>query len=340
MCLSAINSPPYESRKKVALQYRICSAENAKEMHMHSVNSFLGKPTGIPDEKMIRDPIWSTWAQYKANINESTVLEFARKINEYDFKVSQIEIDDNWESCYGDAVFDQSDDKFPDPKSLISAIKEELGYRVTLWVHPFVNFGCQSWMEGALPPKSYFIKDKKGKEGIGNLPGLVWWWQGVLASYVDFTNPEAVTWWSSRLQQLRDEYGIDSFKFDAGESNWLPSSLLLNDSIPRENWPAAFTPAYVDAVSKFGPMIEVRVGLRTQKYPIFVRMLDKDSHWGFDNGVKTLIPTLLQMSMVGKYLSVVQCLFTSWIILASFLNQDTPSFCPIWWEETGMETTP
>ena len=47
-------------------------------------------------------------------------------------------------------------------------------------------------------------------------------------------------------------------------------------------------------------MIEVRVGRRTQNYPIFVRMLDKDSHWGYDNGLKTLLTTLLQMSMVGK----------------------------------------
>ena len=47
-------------------------------------------------------------------------------------------------------------------------------------------------------------------------------------------------------------------------------------------------------------MIEVRVGRRTQTYPIFVRMLDKDSRWGFDNGLKTLVTTLLQMSIVGK----------------------------------------
>lgn len=110
---------------------------------------------------------------------------------------------------------------------------------------------------------------------------------------------EAVEWWSARLERLRSKYGIDSFKFDAGESNWLPSSILLHEEIPTSVWPAIFTSSYVDAVSKFGPMIEVRVGRRTQKYPIFVRMLDKDSNWGFDNGLKTLVTTLLQMSMVG-----------------------------------------
>ena len=87
----------------------------------------------------------------------------------------------------------------------------------------------------AVPPKSYFVRDKKGKTGIGNLPGLTWWWQGVLASYVDFTNAEAVQWWSQRLERLRIDYGIDSFKFDAGESNWLPSSIVLNEEIDQNH---------------------------------------------------------------------------------------------------------
>ena len=57
--------------------------------------------------------------------------------------MTQIRIlDDNWEVCYGDAIFDTSEHKFPDPKGMIAKIKEELGYRVTIWVHPFVNLGA------------------------------------------------------------------------------------------------------------------------------------------------------------------------------------------------------
>ena len=57
---------------------------------------------------------------------------------------------------------------------------------------------------------------------------------------------------------------------------------------------------YAEAVSQFGSMIEVRVGRSAQNLPIFVRMLDKDSNWGYENGLKTMVTTLLQMSFAGK----------------------------------------
>ena len=63
---------------------------------------------------------------------------------------------------------------------------------------------------------------------------------------------------------------------------------------------------YVETVTKFGGMIEVRVGHRTQHLPAFVRMLDKDSTWNYDNGLKTLIPSLLHF---GKKICIHQSNF-------------------------------
>ena len=95
-------------------------------------------------------------------------------------------------------------DKFPDPAGMVKTLKEELGFRVTLWIHPFINLECPSWMGAARPDSSFLVRDTKGKEGIGNLPGLVWWWQGVLAGYIDFSNPAAVDWWRVRPIQVFD----------------------------------------------------------------------------------------------------------------------------------------
>ena len=103
---------------------------------------------------------------------------------------------------------------------------------------------------------------------------MVYWWQGDLAGYVDFTNEAATDWWKQRLETLRAETGIDSFKFDAGEANWLPSSYVLHSSSAATGtWPHSFTSAYVEAATAFGGMIEVRVGRNTQHAPVFVREL-------------------------------------------------------------------
>lgn len=68
---------------------------------------------------------------------------------------------------------------------------------------------------------------------------------------------------------------------------------------PIEDHPIALTSDYVRAVSKFGSMIETRAAHQTQDLPIFLRMMDKDTRWTFENGLPTLITTLLQLNMVG-----------------------------------------
>jgi len=52
------------------------------------------------------------------------------------------------------------------------------------------------------------------------------WWNGN-GSYIDFTNPKAATWWSNALRDLLAKSGIDTFKFDAGETSWYVMLKLL-----------------------------------------------------------------------------------------------------------------
>ena len=58
---------------------------------------YLGKPKGHPNVKMISEPIWTTWAKYKKDISDKTVLEFGKDIRNHGYKGGQLEIDDNWE---------------------------------------------------------------------------------------------------------------------------------------------------------------------------------------------------------------------------------------------------
>jgi len=117
------------------------------------------------------------------------------------------------------------------------------------------------------------------------------------AATIDFTNPRAVTWWVARLKRLQN-LGIDTFRFDAGEVSWLPQVPTLNGSLELQ--PGIFTQEYVRKLAtNFDRNIDVRVGWLTQDLPIFVRMIDKDTRWTWNNGLPTVITTLLQMNLNG-----------------------------------------
>ncbi|KAL7641349.1 UNVERIFIED_CONTAM: hypothetical protein RMT77_008488 [Armadillidium vulgare] len=290
MCFSSRYERPFvseDSNSPITLTYHLCYGDDIRQVYELSFPQFFSYPNGIPDEKMMTFPIWSTWAEYQTDINESKVLQFARSIKEKGFPNCQVEIDDKWETCYGDALFDSQ--KFPDPKNMVNAL-HEMGFRVTLWIHPFINNNCQSFSYA--DQKKYLIKDKNGNTQLTS------WWQGKnIAGIIDFTNDEAVSWWTGRLKELLKKTGLDGFKFDAGETFWLPKNYTLE--IEKKFWPNAYSTSYVDAVSNFGNICEVRVGYKSQKHPLFVRMLDKNSLWSSENGLRTLIPSLLHSGLLG-----------------------------------------
>lgn len=57
----------------------------------------MNKPVGPPNEKMVSEPIWTTWAKYKKEIDDQVVRDFADDILNHGFRGGQLEIDDDWE---------------------------------------------------------------------------------------------------------------------------------------------------------------------------------------------------------------------------------------------------
>ncbi|ODN05937.1 hypothetical protein Ocin01_00778 [Orchesella cincta] len=268
LCISAKNEYPYKFRENLELKYDVCVGNNIRHVHQSTFPTFYEKPTRSPDQDMILKPFWSTWNEFNANVNQSIVIQHARRILEEGFSTnSHFEIDDGWEECYGQNTFNSV--KFPDPAGMVQELNE-LGFRVTLWTHIFINYECKELFNEAFS-KGYLLKDKKGKSAF-------------------------TTWWHGDAGVVN--YGIDAFKFDAGETDRLPWEFVLTEG-SELSYPNDFTRAYVDAVSLFGGLIEVRTGSRSQGLPIFTRMLDKGSRWGYDNGLQSLIPSLLQFGILG-----------------------------------------
>jgi hypothetical protein len=90
-------------------------------------------------------------------------------------------------------------------------------------------------------------------------PLLTSWWDGLAAIILDTTNTNSTQFFIGQLEQIRASTGIDSFKFDAGEYEWLPKNPWLANA---KETPEQYCSEYARMSAKLGPMIEIRVGCK------------------------------------------------------------------------------
>jgi len=284
------------------IDYIVIPASNTREVFEEFV-SIAGRPGRAPPFLLLEKPIWSTWAEYKKDVDQERVLSYARSIVESGFPYSVMEIDDRWQTHYGDMDFDP--EKFSDPKSMVDEL-HRMGFRVTLWVMPFVSVDSGNFREGMR--KGYFVKDP-----VTGLPLLVSWWSvgGIATSLslwelmhlpssligsalLDLSNPEALEWFYGKLRVMQEKYGIDGFKFDAGEASYFPKDgVSYGDMKPCE-----YSDAWVELARRF-ELSETRTGWLAQEHGGLVREYDKSSDWGLDNGLHAVLTQALSLSMVG-----------------------------------------
>lgn len=285
----ALSEASLQGTRRLAVRFALSATQNVKQAAMAALKT-LNRPEKPPPHEMVTAPIWTTWARYHAKVNQVQVERYAKEIVARGLERSIMEIDDKWQSKYGDFTFDPS--KFPDPKAMVEGL-HALGFRVTLWVMPFAEEASEAYKEGA--PKGYFISsDAPPTRGLK--PGFFRWWQPVPAAALDVTNPEAVKWFVERLKKLQADYSIDGFKFDAGEPCFLPRRFRTHAPIMT---PTEYTRLYVQEVASHFSFAEVRTGHRTNSAPLLTRMGDRFSTWSSGNGLRSLIPTLLTSGILG-----------------------------------------
>lgn len=284
ICFAAKVVAPYRKVRNF-MKFRVCKFSDPRKAHENAIKDFLGTPTSIPDPYVVKYPIWSTWARYKTEVNTSSVLGYAEEIVKNGFERGTFEIDDKWETCYGSAEFDVK--RFSDIQDTVNKLRS-YGFKTSLWTHPFINLECPSHEEAK--NKGYFVNSTSGT--VNTI-----WWNGN-CSYIDFTNPEAAAWWSNALRNLLAKSGIDTLKFDAGESSWGPQLPVFYDK-DLSYYPDNIVTAYIDTIMSFGNGIEYRSSRRCQKHGGLLRMIDRETSWSYELGLPTLITSLIHLNMIG-----------------------------------------
>ncbi len=269
----------------------------------------------MPDELLFAKPQYNTWIELMYDQNQEDILKYAHNIIDNGFPPGVLMIDDNWQEDYGKWVFHPG--RFSDPKAMIEEL-HQLGFKVMVWVCPFVSPDCDVYR--ALAKKGAFLLDAGAEtqnttmpsELRGKLkPQMVAWWNG-FSAVLDLSNPVAMDWFKSQLDYLRDEYGVDGFKLDAGDAQYYTKGLSYGNVSANEQ------AALFGKVGLNYPLNEYRAMWKMGGQPLVQRLRDKAHNW---TDLKKLVPSMLLQGIMGYYFNCPDMIgggeFTS------FLNAET-----------------
>ena len=155
-------------------------------------------------------PAWSfgLWltTSFTTNYDEETTSSFIQGMADRDIPLHVFHFDCYWMRAYTWCDFIWDPDTFPDPAGMLKRYHDR-GLKICVWINPYIGQRSYLFKEGK--EKGYLVKKTDGS---------IWqtdFWQPGMA-VVDFTNPEAVTWYQEKLKALLD-MGVDCFKTDFGE---------------------------------------------------------------------------------------------------------------------------
>ena len=252
-----------------------------REAYMAAQARYFPANGQLPDTLLFTRPQYNTWIELMYNQNQADILTYAHAVIDNGFPAGVLMIDDNWQRYYGNFSFKA--ERFPNPKAMIDEL-HALGFKVMVWVCPFVSADSPEYRE--LDAAGYLLRTPQGETAILN------WWNGYSACY-DLTNPKAAEHFVSVLKQAQADYGIDGFKFDAGDNNCYASTRIAAYDKKATN--VDHTLSWAKIGLQF-PFNEYRACWKMGGQPLVQRLGDKDYSWA---AVQQLIPQMCVAGLLG-----------------------------------------
>ncbi len=258
------------------------AGKNLREAFVLGKDAHFSSTEQLPPELFFSLPQYNTWIELQYDQNQEAIERYADQALANGFPAGILMVDDNWQRYYGN--FDFKAERFPDPRGMIDRLHAK-GFRVMLWVSPFVSPDSPEFRE--LQAKGYLIR-QKGSDRAAVIP----WWNGYSACY-DLTHPEAFDHLLGQLQRMQREYGVDGFKFDAGDTYFYdPQTQTYHD-------PKATATDHLRRWGELGsrfPYNEFRAAWGMQGTPLVQRLNDKNHSW---EALRQLIPEMLNAGLMG-----------------------------------------
>ncbi len=271
------------------------AGETLKSAYLFASKNYFPPQGILPDELLFAKPQYNTWIELMYDQNQEDILKYAHDLIDNGFPPGVLMIDDNWQEDYG--KWDFHPGRFPNPKAMMEEL-HSLGFKVIVWVCPFVS--PDSDVYRVLAKKGAFLLDAGGKNQENVLPSslgksvrpqMVHWWNGVSA-VLDLSQDSAIEWFKSQLDYLQDQYGVDGFKFDAGDA------IYYENGVSRSGISANEQCSLFGKIGLDYPLNEYRAMWKLSGQPLVQRLMDKSHNWV---DLQKLVPSMLLQGVMGYY---------------------------------------
>ena len=252
------------------LEYLVIHGPTPRDI-LRRYTALTGRAPVLPDWSF---GLWLS-TSFVTDYDEATVSSFIRGMRERDIPLSVFHFDCFWMREYQWCDFQWDPRTFPDPAGMLARLKAD-GLLISLWINPYIGQASPLFEEAKR--LGYLLRRN---DGPGGTAGSVWQWDLWQAgnAIVDFTNPDARTWFQSKLRPLLD-MGVDCFKTDFGER--IPLDVVYHDGADPEQMHNLYTQLYNETV--WSLLREVR----GDDAVVFARSATVGGqtmpvHWGGDN---------------------------------------------------------
>ncbi|ATL47649.1 glycoside hydrolase [Chitinophaga caeni] len=266
------------------------SGDNLSTAQAYVARRFFPTRNILPDTLLITAPQYNLWIELLDYPTQEGVMNYAKLLLQHHYPPGVLMIDNRWESSHGTFEFDAN--TFPGPKEMMDSL-HGMGFKVMLWTCPFISPDGKRYKE--LSSQKYLLLDNGADSKLSYekayAPLMIHWWDGVSAC-LDLTNPAAMNWLKDQLDRLQSKYGVDGFKFDAGDPYFYTSKNLLSyqQVSPNEHCRLWAT------VGLSYPLNEYRAMWKMGGTPLVQRLSDKNHSW---HDLQMLIPNTLVQQLEG-----------------------------------------
>jgi alpha-D-xyloside xylohydrolase len=193
------------------LEYFIIYGPSPKEV-LARYTALTGRPA-LP-------PAWSLglWlsTSFTTDYDEKTVTSFIDGMAARNIPLHVFHFDCFWMKEFNWTDLQWNPRFFPDPEGMLRRLKSR-GLHICVWINPYIAQRSILFDEAA--QKGYLLRKPNG-----NIWQTDMWQAGM--GIVDFSNPEACTWFAGKLRAVL-KMGVDSFKTDFGER--IPTDVVYHD---------------------------------------------------------------------------------------------------------------